>query len=115
MDRHIILKIEQNTKLSAPVLTVAMTGECGLDVSAQLTRNRIHQVGFRGRSVRKKPFSTGGHIAKCFAWAKKSGPWTVSDWKRVSWSEETKINLFGADGVTRVWRKYDNADETKYC
>ncbi len=26
-------------------------------------------------------------------------------WNRVLWSDETKINLFGSDGVKRVWRQ----------
>ncbi len=26
-------------------------------------------------------------------------------WNHVLWSDETKINLFGSDGVTRVWRQ----------
>jgi hypothetical protein len=26
-------------------------------------------------------------------------------WKHVLWSDETKINLFGSDGVKRVWRQ----------
>ena len=26
-------------------------------------------------------------------------------WKNVIWWDETKINLFGSDGITRVWRK----------
>ncbi len=25
-------------------------------------------------------------------------------WNHVLWSDETKINLFGSDGVKRVWR-----------
>ncbi len=26
-------------------------------------------------------------------------------WNHVLWSDETKINLFGSDGVKRVWRQ----------
>ncbi len=26
-------------------------------------------------------------------------------WNRLLWSDETKINLFGSDGVKRVWRQ----------
>ncbi len=26
-------------------------------------------------------------------------------WNQVLWSDETKINLFGSDGVKRVWRQ----------
>jgi len=29
----------------------------------------------------------------------------MDDWNHVLWSDETKINLFGSDGVKRVWRQ----------
>ena len=31
--------------------------------------------------------------------------WTVEDWKRVIWSDETKINKIGSDGKQYVWKK----------
>ena len=31
--------------------------------------------------------------------------WTVEDWKRVLWSDETKINWIGSDGKVYVWKK----------
>ena len=31
--------------------------------------------------------------------------WTIEDWKRVVWSDETKINRLGSDGRKWVWKK----------
>ena len=31
--------------------------------------------------------------------------WTVEDWKRVLWSDETKINRIGSDGKVYVWKQ----------
>jgi hypothetical protein len=31
--------------------------------------------------------------------------WAVDDWKRVIWSDETKINWLGSDGGIWVWKK----------
>ena len=31
--------------------------------------------------------------------------WTVDDWKRVVWTDETKINRLGSDGKRWVWKK----------
>ena len=31
--------------------------------------------------------------------------WTVEDWKRVLWSDETKINRIGSDGRVYTWKK----------
>ncbi len=33
-------------------------------------------------------------------------------WNHILWSEETKINLFGSDGVKRVWQQ--PCEEYKY-
>jgi hypothetical protein len=31
--------------------------------------------------------------------------WTVEDWKRVIWSDETKINCLGSGGKKWMWKK----------
>ena len=31
--------------------------------------------------------------------------WTVGDWERVVWSNETKINCLGSDGCKWVWKR----------
>ena len=31
--------------------------------------------------------------------------WTVENWKRVIWSDETKINHLGLDGRKWAWKK----------
>ncbi|OBZ72327.1 Transposable element Tcb2 transposase [Grifola frondosa] len=35
----------------------------------------------------------------------KAMHWTLEDWKRVIWSDETKINHLGSDGRKWVWKK----------
>lgn len=115
MERRIISKIESNPRLSAQQIREDMRVECGLRVSTQTIRNRIHESGFKGRSARKKPFLSKKNIARRFQWAKNHENWTIQDWKRVIWSDETKINLFGSDGVNKVWRKSGQADKTKNC
>ena len=39
------------------------------------------------------------------AFALKYQHQTVEDWKRVIWSDETKINRIGSDGQEYVWKK----------
>ncbi len=36
-------------------------------------------------------------------------------WNHVLWSDETKINLFGSDGVKRVWRQPGEEYKDKQC
>ena len=45
------------------------------------------------------------HRRKWLAFALKHKEWTVEDWKRVMWSDETKINRIGSDGKQWVWKQ----------
>ena len=31
--------------------------------------------------------------------------WTLADWKRVIWSDKTKINCLGSDGKKWLWKR----------
>ena len=35
--------------------------------------------------------------------------WTVDDWKRVIWPDETKVNRIGSDGRKWTWKKPGSA------
>ena len=37
--------------------------------------------------------------------AQKYSNWTIDDWKRVIWSDETKISRLGSDGRLWYWKK----------
>jgi DDE superfamily endonuclease len=39
--------------------------------------------------------------------------WTEDDWKQVMWTDETKINLFGSDGVKWGWKKGNNNSDPR--
>ena len=53
----------------------------------------------------KKPLLKPHHIRACMDFAEKHIDWTVDDWKRVIWSDETKINRIESDGKHWVWKK----------
>ena len=39
--------------------------------------------------------------------------WTVDDWMRVWWSDETKINRLGSDGKDQVWIDKENRQDPR--
>ncbi len=45
--------------------------------------------------------------------AEDKQPKDMDYWNHVLWSDETKINLFGSDGVKRVWRQPGEEDKDK--
>ena len=54
---------------------------------------------------KKKPLLSPRHRKQRLAFALKYKEWTVEDWKRVIWSDETKINRIASDGRQWMWKK----------
>ncbi len=74
-------------------------------VSAQTIRRTLHQIGLHGCHPRRKPFLKMRHKKAHKQFAKDKQTKDIDYWNHVLWSEETKINLFGSDGVKRVWQQ----------
>lgn len=54
---------------------------------------------------KKRPLLKDSHIEARFDFAKTHLDWTMEDWKKVVWSDETKINRLGSDGRKWAWKK----------
>ena len=54
---------------------------------------------------KKRPRLLARHRKERVDFALSHKDWTVEDWKRVVWSDETKINRLGSDGRKWVWKK----------
>ena len=48
------------------------------------------------------PLLTAQHKVLRRAWARQHRYWTVDDWKHVAWSDESRFQLYRADGRVRV-------------
>ena len=56
--------------------------------------------------VKKKcSFLSAKHCKVRLNYAHAHKDWTVEDWKRVVWSDKTKINRLGSDGHKWVWNR----------
>ncbi len=80
-------------------------GVGGKPVSAQTIRRTLHQIGLHGCHPRRKPLLKMMQKKAHKQFAKDKQNKDMDDWNHVLWSEETKINLFGSDGVKRVWQQ----------
>jgi len=64
-------------------------------VSAQTVRRTLKEVGLHSATKKKVPMLKASHHQCRLKFARDHENWTVEDWKRVLWSNETKINWIG--------------------
>ena len=77
----------------------------GKSISARTVHRALKKVGMKAVVKRKRPLLTKRHRRERLDFAMAHKDWTVEDWKRVVWSDETKINHLGSDGRKWVWKK----------
>lgn len=86
--------------------------ELEASVCSRTIRNRLIQFKLFGRVARKVPFLSKMNIMKRMRFATNNQ--TRSNWKNVLWSDETKINLFGSDGILFVRRPRSQELDPRY-
>ncbi len=91
--------------MSAASIAAEVKGVGGQSVSAQNMCCILHQIGLHGYSPRRKPLLKMMHKKAPKQFAEDKQTKDMDYWNHVLWSDETKINLFGSDGVKRVWRQ----------
>jgi transposase len=64
-------------------------------VCSQTVRNALKQDNFKAVVKAKTPLLKKAHRQRRLQFAQYHANWTVEDWKRVLWSDETKINRIG--------------------
>ncbi|KAF6815631.1 hypothetical protein CMUS01_12404 [Colletotrichum musicola] len=58
---------------------------------AYAIRAALRRLGFQRRSARRKPSISETNRQKRLAWAYENNHWTVEDWRKVLWTDETWI------------------------
>ncbi len=100
--RHIQRLYLGNRHMSAASISAEVEGVEGQPVSAQTMRHTLHQIGLHDCCPRRKPLLKMIHKKVCKQFAEDKQTKDTDYWNHVLWSDETKINLFGLDGVKCV-------------
>jgi transposase len=104
-DRKIVREVKKKRRKTANKIAVELKEELSVSVSAQTVRNRIHEHGFYGRVLRKKPFVSAKNKRARIKFAKEHISKDMSFWRNILFSDESKFNFHGSDGRIFVWRK----------
>jgi hypothetical protein len=73
-------------------------------IHPQTTRNALKSTGLKAVHKKKVPALATRHVRGRMHFTESHRYWTLEDWKLVTWSDETKINRFGSDGLHWVWK-----------
>ena len=65
----------------------------------------MKDIGMKAVVKKKQPLLSQRHRRERLDFAISHKDWTVDDWKRVVWSDETKINCLGSDRRKWAWKK----------
>ncbi len=101
--RHIQRLCLGNRRMSAASIAAEVEGVGGQPVSAQAVHRTLHPIGLHGCCPRRKSLLKMMHKKARIAEDKQTND--MAYWSHSLWSDETKINLFGSDGVKRVLRQ----------
>jgi len=77
--------------------------EANVSVSRQTVARVLNQSGMFSAEKEEKPRLSAKNIKERLDFARAHKDWTVDDWKRIVWSDETKINRFCSDGRSWCW------------
>ena len=103
-DVHYTVRLVISRKAdNAAQVTKSLENVVSTSISSRTIRRELKRAGLKPIVKKKRPFLSSTHRRKRLEFAERHQHWTVDDWKRVVWSDETKINRLGSDGRKYVW------------
>lgn len=113
-DPEVIKKITDHVSLSRAtrsqnLVQIASQSESGL--KRESVRKILKKHGYRKVKRTTKPGLNKEQRRARYQWALKYQNWTLKDWKKVLFSDETSVQVGHRRGGERVWRKPDEKDD----
>jgi transposase len=105
-----LLSLVQENRAGREKSAEVLAYECGISYSSAL--NILHKYGLRNVKPTRKPGLNTYQRAARLAFAIKHKDWTLYDWQRVIWSDETSVILGQRRGAVRLWRRSNEAYES---
>lgn len=114
IDRTIVRKSKLDPFKSSRQINKEIKEEFDVVLSNRSVRRRLNEANLFGRISRKKPLLSKKNIKKRLHFAKNHKRDDLTFWKKILWSDETKVNRIGPDGRTIVHRPKNQALNIKY-
>jgi transposase len=103
-DKRLCVRLITSGKLGTAVaVQKRLKDGLSVDVSERTVRRALQDAGMGAAEKESKPLLSAKNVKARLDFARRHKDWTVEDWKRVVWSDETKINRFCSDGRSWCW------------
>ena len=103
--RHASRLISSGKAENVVQVTKALTNVVNKPLSTTTVHWYLKKTGMKAVVKSKCPLLSNKHHKAGLDFANAYKDWTLEDWKKVIWSDETKINCLGSDGCKWVWKK----------
>jgi len=101
--RYCVRSLKTQDLKTAKQVQKSLENDLNVLVSERTVRRALNAGGLKAAEKKKKPLLSQKHRKDRLAFGKRHEYWTVEDWKRVIWSDKTKINRFCSDGRSWCW------------
>ena len=92
-DAAMVRESKKDPFLTAADIQRIVNSDYGIEVSHDTINRRLIEAGLPSRVARKKPFISDPNIQKRLEWCIKYQDWTVDQWKRVLFCDESAFTL----------------------
>lgn len=103
-DRQMTKIVKIDPRKTAVDVTSYANEQLGVPIGVHTARNRLKEANLLARRPAKKPLISMVNKKKRLDFARRYLHWSKEQWAKVLWSDESKFNLFGSDGINYVRR-----------
>ncbi|GFV27773.1 transposable element Tc1 transposase [Trichonephila clavipes] len=94
-----------NRKLNSSLILKQWTLTSNASVFPRTVRGRLLEIGLRGCKARPKPLLTEFQSKRRLTWAREHSLWTIKDWGKEIFSEESQFCISGNQSSAYVRRR----------
>jgi hypothetical protein len=102
--RPLKVMVHETRQTSRETITHEFPSAMNCPASTMSMRQALRGMGFHGRAAAHKPNISPVNAKRRLKWCKERRHWTVDNWKRVIWSDESCYTMWRSNGRVWVWR-----------
>jgi len=102
--RHLKAIITKNRREPIEKIIEIFTESTGKKVCRRTMQETLYEMGYNSCTALRKPSVSEKNRKIRLNWARERRLWTIDNWKKVVWSDESRFTMFQNDGKIRVWR-----------